>query len=134
MAGLFVNVIKQRQERLHVSKIRLTYVVEKTSLHTCPYCTPAANPNPHFSLRLDRLHELLGFNFFELQLRRKPLRVVLVLEVVHALRADRIAPLGRCSQVVLQAERTEQLLEARDVGVAASCWLGRGGKFYRSPC
>ena len=36
---------------------------------------------------LDRLHELLGFDFFELQLRRKPLRVVLVLEVVHALRA-----------------------------------------------
>ena len=64
---------------------------------------------------------------------QEPLRVVLILEVVHALRADRIAPLGRRSQVVLQAERAEQLLEASDVGVAASCWLGRGGKFYRSP-
>ena len=108
-------------------------MVEKTSLHTCPYARSRPENSLFTTVRLDRLHELLGFDFFELQLRRKPLRVVLVLEVVHALRADRIAPLGRRSQVVLQAERAEQLLEARDVGVAASCWLGRGGKFYRSP-
>ena len=86
-----------------------------------------------FSLPLDRLYKPLSFDFLELQLLCEPLGVVLVLEVVHTLRAHRITPLGRRSQLLLQAERAEQLCEARDVGVAASCWLGRGGKFYRSP-
>ena len=86
-----------------------------------------------FLLPLDRLYKLLSFDFLELQLRREPLGVVLVLEVVHTLRAHRITPLGRRSQLLLQAERAEQLCKARDVGLAASCWLGRGGKFYRSP-
>ena len=64
-------------------------MVEKTSLHTwtCPYARSRPENSLFTTVRLDRLHELLGFDFFELQPRRKPLRVVLVLKVVHALRA-----------------------------------------------